>query len=279
MFRSLSQTTRVLAATALFAAPVVASAQDNRPVIVVFAFSNSSMGAGKAEFDGVGTAVQDLLITDLASNSKFRVVDRNSIDAVLKEQGMVKGGQVDAATAVRLGKIMGAQYAVTGGFLSDGHGTAVLTGRTIDMETTQIANPQKITGKSENVLGIITELSEKLASMKLESKPGAVRKVGDAGDAAKSDAGKSDAPKGSATQSGSPAGTPAATHAAVQYAKSVPPAGMKAKLDIATMKVYSNALDEMDRKNNSKAAQLFQQVVEKFPDFQPAKDNLKKVQG
>ena len=165
----------MLALAAAFAVPGVALAQgDNRPVVVVFRFDNNSIGAGKADFDGMATGVQDLLITDLASNAKIRLVDRAHLNEVLTEQNLSKTGQVDPATAVRLGKILGAQYAVTGGFMSDGKGSAVLTGRTIDIETTQIANPQKIQGKTDNVLGLITELSSKVsASMNLAPKPGA----------------------------------------------------------------------------------------------------------
>lgn len=116
------------------------------------------------EFDGIATGVQDLLITDMASNAKIRIVDRSSIDAVLREQNMVKADQVDAATAVRLGMIMGARYAVIGGFISDDKGNAVLTVRTVDMETTQIANREKITGKSDDVLGMIGQLSTRMHS-------------------------------------------------------------------------------------------------------------------
>ncbi len=53
----------------------------------------------------------------------------------------------------------------------------------------------------------------------------------------------------------------------------------KTKLDIASMKAYSNALDEMDKHNNAKAKTLLTQVVAKYPDFQPAKDNLAKLGG
>jgi TolB-like protein len=270
MLRSLSHARRMLVTAAITAVavglPAVAAAQDNRPVVVVFTFTNSSIGAGRTEYDGIATGVQDLLITDLASNSKIRLVDRSSIDAVLKEQGMVKANQVDPTTAVRLGKIMGAQYAVVGGFIADGKGNAVLTGRTVDMETTQIANPEKITGKSDDVLGMITSLSSKLsANLKLDAKPG--RRVGDAGDAGA---------KSGAMQSGAPATTSKAAQAET-YAKAVTPKAMQTKLDVATMKVYSNALDEMDKNNQSKAAELFKQVVAKFPDFEPAQRNLQKV--
>jgi curli biogenesis system outer membrane secretion channel CsgG len=271
MFRTLSSATRLAALAAALALPAALAAQDNRPVVVVFTFGNSSIGTGHAEFDGIATGVQDLLITDMASNSKIRLVDRASIDAVLREQNMVKAGQIDPATAVRLGRIMGAQYAVIGGFMSDGRGSAVLTGRTVDIETTQIANPEKITGKSDDVLGMIGQLSSRLgANMKLDPKPG--RRVGDAGGA--SDA----APKSAPAQSGAPAAASKAAPAET-YAKPVSHPISKTKLDIATMKIYSNALDEMDRKNSAKAAALLKQVLAKFPDFEPAQRNLEKLPG
>lgn len=81
MLRSLLYPTRVLAAAATFALPVVTQAQaDNRPIVVVFTFGNNSVGAGRADFDGMATGVQDLLITDLASSSKIRLVDRIKIN-------------------------------------------------------------------------------------------------------------------------------------------------------------------------------------------------------
>ena len=43
------------------------------------------------------------------------------------------------------------------------------------------------------------------------------------------------------------------------------------------MKIYSIALDEMDKKNNTKAAALFKQVVAKFPDFEPAQNHLAQI--
>jgi TolB-like protein len=267
MIRSLSFATRLLTAAAVLALPALAAAQDTRPVVVVYTFTNSSIGAGASDFNGIATGVQDLLITDLASNAKIRLVDRSRIADVLQEQNMVKANQIDPQTAVRLGKIMGAQYAIIGGFLSDGRGKAVLTGRTIDIETTQIGNPQKIEGKADDVLGMIGELSSKLASnMTLTAKPG--RRVGDASGA-----------MGGAAQSGKPAGAAAQATASnvEQFAKPVSAKAMKVKLDGATLKLYSNALDEIDRKNTAKAKQLLQQVLAKYQDFEPARNQLDKI--
>jgi TolB-like protein len=272
MLRSMSYATKgalTLAAAAALALPGAVRAQDNRPVVVVFTFTNSALGPARAEFDGISTGVQDLLITDMASNSKIRLVDRARIAELMQEQNLVKGGQIDPATAIRLGKMMGAQYAVTGGYISDSKGKAILTGRTIDMETSQIANPEKIEGKSDDVLGLISQLSSKLASgMNLAPKPG--RRVGDAGDAAKS------AP----VQSGSPAAPAAAskaTDAGTELFAKVIKEPLKTRLDGPTLKLYSQALDEMDKNNKAKAKELLNQVLAKYSDFQPAKAQLQKI--
>lgn len=297
MFRSLSYASAALAVVAGLARPAVVAAQaDTRPVVVVFRFDNNSIGTGRADFDGMATGVQDLLITDLASNSKIRLVDRAHLNDILTEQKLSQTGQVDPATAVRVGKILGAQYAITGGFLSDGKGSAVLTGRTIDIETTQIANPQKITGKADDVLGLITQLSERVSSnMNLAPKPGADRRS-DNGSAA---APVKPAPSNAAPVKPAPSNPAPASHADRSQRPAAPaqasaskstgsqvelyrkpltkPQSMKTKLDVATMKTYSNALDEMDRNNPAKARQLFQQVVDKYPEFEPAQRNLKSL--
>ena len=273
MLRTMSHATRTitkLAAVAALALPTAVVAQDNRPVVVVFTFRNSSVGKGAAEFAGMETGVQDLLITDMASNAKIRLVDRTHLNDILQEQGMVKNGQVDPATAVRLGKIMGAQYAVLGGFMSDGNGKAVLTGRTVDIETTQSTNPEKIEGKPDDVFGLIGQLSSKLsANMKLDAKPG--RRVGDAGDAAKTAPAQSGAPGAAPAAKSAPAGS------TELYAKPVAAKAMQTPVDVATLKMYSQALEEIDKKNKTKAKDLLKQVLNKYEGWEPAKRLYDKI--
>jgi hypothetical protein len=131
----------------------------------------------------------------------------------------------------------------------------------------------KVQRKTDDVLALVTEMSAKLTSeIKLDSKPG--RRVGDAGDGAKSGPSAA-APAATPKQSGAPAASPAMQ--IETYAKPISPRAMKAKLDIGTMKVYSNALDQIDKKNPAKATELLKQVLAKFPDFEPAQRNLDKL--
>src|SRR4051812_21115166 len=114
---------RALSAVAGFAliAPAIAAAQA-KPVIAVLYFDNNSIGKDRADFDGVGKGIADLLITDMASNANIRVVERERIQSLVTEQNLTKQGTIDPQTAIRLGKIIGAQYMITGGFMSDGRG-------------------------------------------------------------------------------------------------------------------------------------------------------------
>jgi TolB-like protein len=301
MLRQKSYATRMFAAAAAAATvalPAVSVAQDNRPVVVVFQFDNNSIGATSTEYAGVRSGIQDLLITDLASNAKIRIVDRAHLNEVMTEQQLAKDGKVDQTTAVRVGKVLGAQYAITGGFMSDGRGNVVLTGRTIDIETTQIGTPTRINGKTDNVLATITELSTKVSSnMNLAPKPGVGR--GDGGDASKGKPAQSGATTyGSSTYGTAPAtsgygaktnpatsGSAAKTAPATTTASNIElwakpttkPDALKVKLDAPALKLYSQALDAMDAKDNPKAIALFKQVLDRFQGFEPAERNLKKL--
>lgn len=273
MFRTLSTFARTTAALvpvcAGLALPTALRAQaDTRPVVVVFEFNNNSIGKDREDYDGVRKGIQDLLITSLASNAKYRVVDRSHLDQILQEQNLGKDGRVDAATAVRIGKILGAQYAVTGALMSNGRGTAVMTAYTINMETSEDQNPQKMQGSTDDVLGLIDRLATAVnTQMKL---PPASTRVGDAGGMTHGDAGAaSSAP--TAVQSGAPA------QKVELYARPLPGGFPKVKLDVGTAKLYSRALDAMDANDNAKAITLFKQVLDNVKGFTPAVEYLKKL--
>jgi TolB-like protein len=254
-------------AVALMVFGLPAFAQSNAPVVAVLYFDNNSFGKDRADYDGLGKGIADLLINDMASNATMRVVERDRIQAVLYEQDLVKSKSIDPQTAVKLGRILGAQYMITGGFMSDGKGGLVLTSRVISVETSAITNPVKLQAKTDDVLGLVAQLSAKLNSeLKLPPLP---RQTGDASPA------KS---HGEATKSsGAPVTTPVqpGTRVAERPATT---AAKPTKLDVKTALIYSKALDEQDSGNATKAAELYRAVLQRFPDFGPARANLAKVQ-
>jgi TolB-like protein len=257
--RTLSQVTRVLAAAASFALPAVTAAQ--KPVIAVLHFDNNSIGATAKDYDGIGKGIQELLIADLAGNANYRLVDRERIQAVLEEQNLAKTKALDPATTVRIGKLLGAQYVIYGGFMN-GPGSAVLTAHTTDMETSQIQNPMKVTGNAADVMGLIGQLSTRVGALKLEAKKVGVAK-----------------PDGEAKQAGDAKDAAPVKQAekVETFAKPIAPAAKTAKLDAVVANLYASALDQLDNKEPAKAAALFKQVLAKVPGFPPAEEHLKKL--
>ena len=109
--------------------------------------------------------------------------------------------------------------------MTDGKSQTRLDSYVIDMETSQIDNPQTVTGKVDDVLGLIGQLSSKVSgNLNLAPKPGAAG-VGD------------DGAKSGASQSAAPAASPAAKAALAteNYAKPLakPEAIKTTKLDVA----------------------------------------------
>lgn len=100
-----------LAAMALFGAATAWAAGD-RPVLAVTEFDNQS-GAGWWR-GGVGWELAGMLTNELAATGKFRMVERSQLQAVLEEQNLAASGRVQGGTGAKIGKLVGADYLVTG---------------------------------------------------------------------------------------------------------------------------------------------------------------------
>jgi TolB-like protein len=262
----------VRAALALaLVAPAILAAQA-KPVVAVLYFENNSIGKDRADYDGVGKGMAEFLIHELLQNPNVRVVERERIQALLVEQNLTKAGSIDPQTAIRLGKIVGAQYMVYGTFMSDGRGNFALTGRTTNVETSVIGNPTRVNSKGDDVMGMIAQLTAKMsAEMKLPA-----LRVGEAGGMG-------------AVPAGQPAaGAPAASASSVAEAKTAEPKADRAKateakaaapkaarkMDMKTAMLYSKALEEEDAGNKAKAVELYRQVDVKFPDYAPVRRKI-----
>ncbi len=268
-----------LAPAMAFIPSVAAAPSPGAPVVAVLAFDNNSIGKDAKDFDGIGKGVMDLLITDLASNPKVRVVDRERVQQILAEQNLTKSGAIDAETAVKVGKLLGACYSIYGGFMRDLTGGNVITAHTTSNETGQIENPQKVQSKGDDVMALIAQLSAKLGSdMKLAScgatrsasatpaQPGGNMAVPVVKDAAPA-------------TNAAPATATAVAPKDERFAKVLSSDELKKlhdtkDLDARTMLLYSRALDAEDHKDTAKAIELLRQVVAKSPSFVLASNKL-----
>lgn len=124
------------AALAVLATP--ARAQDTRPGIAVLPFDNGgSYGQDKENFEALQLGIPAMLISELSTNPAARLVDRRDINQLLSEQNLATAGRVDAATAAKIGKLVGARYMILGSFV-DFYGDFRVDARIVDVETSEI---------------------------------------------------------------------------------------------------------------------------------------------
>ncbi len=136
--------------------------QDTRPGIAVLPFENGgSYGQDKENFEALQQGIPGMLISELAQNPGARVVDRDNIVSLIGEQDLARDGRVDAATAAKIGKLVGARYMIMGSFV-DLYGRFRMDARIVNVETGEILKVVKNDGKREDLFKLIQGLAEKL---------------------------------------------------------------------------------------------------------------------
>src|SRR5262245_61660967 len=81
-----------------------------KPRIAVIEFENQTTWWGNE----LGRGVQNMVVTELVKGGKWRVIEREKLNSVMKEQSLSLSGAVDTSTLVKIGKILGLKYFLTG---------------------------------------------------------------------------------------------------------------------------------------------------------------------
>jgi len=113
---------------------------------------------GNVEMRQYGVGTMDSLITGLKNVPKFIMIDRGRIERVLKEQGFQQTGLVDADSAVKVGKLLGAQALITGSMQVSGRKVR-LVANFIEVTSGQINDSQKVTGSLDKIFDLQDQLA------------------------------------------------------------------------------------------------------------------------
>ncbi|MCD6473198.1 hypothetical protein J7K55_08880 [Candidatus Aerophobetes bacterium] len=130
-----------------------ASGQKIRIAVMAFKLHNIHQW-WTGDYD-VGGGIADMLITDLVNTGKFSVVERDRLDEILQEQHLGVEGITSAATAAKVGKVLGVQLFVFGsvtefnmekkiytlpivGKVVDAKARCALNARLVNVETSEI---------------------------------------------------------------------------------------------------------------------------------------------
>lgn len=107
--------------------------------------------------EGLGEVLAEGITDGLSGAPGIRVVERHRLKAVMDEIGLGMSGAVDEKTAVRVGKLLGANHLLLGSFMKFKSQVRVNT-RVVRTETGEITGTAKVTGKFEDILELEEEL-------------------------------------------------------------------------------------------------------------------------
>ncbi|MCU0636078.1 MAG: hypothetical protein MUE41_14500 [Gemmatimonadaceae bacterium] len=231
-----------------------AGAQD-RPVVAVLYFDNGAL-VRPADYAPLSKGMADMLITELSSNDKLRVVERDRLQAILDELKLAESDKVDRSTAVRIGRLLNARHLLTGGYIVDPKEKQMrLDIRAVDVETSEIEFGETLSGDPGNVFGLINDLAKRV-SRKVEGLP---------------------ASSASAAPSTPPAVRPAAPKAPTPLSTAALPKPGPDKF--RAVMLLSRAMIAQDKGKREDAIALYKQAIEVYPDYARAKVLLAQLEA
>jgi TolB-like protein len=226
--------TRAALALSLLVPFCAQAAPDQRPTVAVLYFDYSGKDADMAVLK---KGLAQMIISDLSAIDGVRLVERDRLEEILAELKLAQSGKIDASTAAKVGKLLGARYIVLGGYF-DLMDTLRADARVVEVETGKVLQSTGAQGKPQDFLGVEQKLSEAIGKI-LQAKATAA------------------------------AATPETTRAAPPK----PPTALRVKTALR----YSKALDAKDRGDKATAKKELAEVVKEQPDFRLAKLDIDKL--
>ena len=146
---------------ALPAAPL--GAQGTSQTVMVVPFNVHEAPRDDRDFAGAGSAIADLLATDLRAGG-IQVVDRAPAGRTAALQPRSRGGMVGRQGAVDAAKLLGASHVVYGGFTADAAGNVRLDARAVNVGTGAVETTERIQGRGDDIVALLHQLASRLAS-------------------------------------------------------------------------------------------------------------------
>ena len=126
--------------------------------LAVLNFDNNT---GRADYDPMGRGLAAMMINDLSVSPELRLVERERMQDVLNEQHMQRSAMFDSTTAVRAGRLLGAEIIATGSLAAAGAELRIDM-RLIRVETGEIIKSARATGPEEKLFDLERQLAERV---------------------------------------------------------------------------------------------------------------------
>ena len=131
--------------------------RSDRIGLAVLKFENTTSLERASYFQSWEYGLAAMLSTDLVQTEVFNIVDRVRLNVIIEEQKLQTSGLVDPRTAVTIGKLIAAQYILTGTFMVVGEELKIMA-QVFSVEKGILLGSSSVTGKTENFFLIEKDL-------------------------------------------------------------------------------------------------------------------------
>lgn len=137
--------------------------QSEQKTLAVVDFENHTGDAGQ---DHLKRGIAESLMTKLARRTELTLVERSQLDKAIKELGFGQSVYADAGKAKEVGKMLNADYLVTGDVVKAGNRFEINV-RMIDVETAKVLVSESYAFQSENDILVAVDYLSLLIPRKL----------------------------------------------------------------------------------------------------------------
>jgi TolB-like protein len=135
--------------------------QQGLQTLAVMDFTNNSI-TRREDYQGLSKGLPSIMINNLTGGTDLQVIERERIEWLLNELKLQQqSDKVDQSTAVRTGKLLGANAVVFGSFIAT-EGQMNISARVVKVETGEVLFGDQVRGKPDEFFQLIKDLSQKV---------------------------------------------------------------------------------------------------------------------
>jgi TolB-like protein len=116
---------------------------------------------GSADYDPLGKGISSMMISDLSSVKEIQILERDRMQDLIKEVDNQHTKYFDSTTAVKVGKMVGAEYVVVGSFSTVKPQMRIDT-RVVRVQTGEIVKTAQVTGDQDKFFDLEKKLADRL---------------------------------------------------------------------------------------------------------------------
>lgn len=153
------------------AKPPVLVLENPPTTLAILPFENNSI-TDPEKYNPLSKGMAAMLITDLnRAGTSIKLIEREKIQALLKEIALGQSGAIDQSTAVQVGRLLGAQSIAFGSFMVLDRNVRIDL-RIINVETSELIMAESVMGESTQFMRLEHDLAQKIAdSLQVALKP------------------------------------------------------------------------------------------------------------